>query len=70
MVLGVSLQELSYDFCSCVQYLFMLKVQNQLSIDPAVNLGTNIGLYSAEVTYTVSKKAMKSYVFLKRLLSR
>ena len=45
-----------------VQYLFLLRVQNQLSIYPAVNLVTNIGLSSPGATHTVSRKAMKLYV--------
>ncbi|MDR1223794.1 MAG: hypothetical protein LBL07_13095 [Tannerella sp.] len=45
-----------------VQYLFMLRVQNQLSIYPAVNLVTNIGLYSTGATHTVSRNAVKSDV--------
>lgn len=35
-----------------VQYLFMLRVQNQLSIYPSVNLVTNIGLNSPNATNT------------------
>ncbi|WP_102407628.1 hypothetical protein [Parabacteroides bouchesdurhonensis] len=38
-----------------VQYLFMLRVQNQLSIYPSVNLVTNIGLNSIGATHTSSK---------------
>jgi hypothetical protein len=45
-----------------VQYLYMLRVQNQLSVYPVVNLVTNIGLHSTEATHTVSRKAMKSYI--------
>jgi hypothetical protein len=45
-----------------VQYLYMLRVQNQLSIYPAVNLVTNIGLLSPNATHTTSKKMMKSYI--------
>jgi hypothetical protein len=45
-----------------IQYLYMLRVQNQLSIYPAVNLVTNIGLHSPNATHTTSKKAMKSYI--------
>jgi hypothetical protein len=45
-----------------VQYLYMLRVQNQLSIYPAVNPVTNIGLYSPNATHTTSRKAEKSYV--------
>jgi hypothetical protein len=41
-----------------VQYLFMLRVQNQLSVYPRVNLVTNIGLNSELATHT-SKKADK-----------
>ncbi|MDR2917603.1 MAG: hypothetical protein LBV74_22655 [Tannerella sp.] len=35
-----------------VQYLFMLRVQNQLSVYPAVNLVTNIGLNNPNATNT------------------
>jgi hypothetical protein len=35
-----------------VQYLYMLRVQNQLSVYPAVNLVTNIGLNSINATNT------------------
>ena len=35
-----------------VQYLFMLRVQNQLSVYPQVNLVTNIGLNSPDATHT------------------
>lgn len=45
-----------------VQYLYMLRVQNQLSIYPAVNLVTNIGLLSPGATHTTARKVMKSYV--------
>jgi hypothetical protein len=45
-----------------VQYLYMLRVQNQLSIYPTVNLVTNIGLNLAMATHTTSRKAMKSYI--------
>ncbi|MDR2475464.1 MAG: hypothetical protein LBD45_06370, partial [Bacteroidales bacterium] len=45
-----------------VQYLYMLRVQNQLAIYPAVNLVTNIGLHSDNATHTVSRKALKSYI--------
>jgi hypothetical protein len=45
-----------------VQYYCMLRVQNQLSIYPAVNLVTNIGLSSPDATHTVSKKAVKSCI--------
>jgi hypothetical protein len=38
-----------------VQYLYMLRVQNQLSIYPATNLVTNIGLNSADATHTKGK---------------
>jgi hypothetical protein len=37
------------------QYLFMLRVQNQLSIYPSVNLVTNIGLNSELATHTSRK---------------
>jgi hypothetical protein len=39
-----------------VQYMFMLRVQNQLSIYPAVNLVTNIGIGNELSTHTFSKK--------------
>jgi hypothetical protein len=45
-----------------VQYLFMLRVQNQLSVYPAENLVTNIGLYSTGATHTVSRNARKSCI--------
>ncbi len=45
-----------------VQYLFMLRVQNQLSIYPSVNLVTNIGLFSSDATHTVAKQTSKLYV--------
>jgi hypothetical protein len=45
-----------------VQYLYMLRVQNRLSVYPAVNLVTNIGLNLTEATHTTSRRAMKSYV--------
>ncbi|MDR0733201.1 MAG: hypothetical protein LBF08_03950 [Dysgonamonadaceae bacterium] len=45
-----------------VQYLYMLRLYNQLSIYPAVNLVTNIGLFSKDATHTVSKKSARSYV--------
>jgi hypothetical protein len=45
-----------------VQYLYMLRVHNQLSVYPVVNLVTNIGLHSTNATHTVSRKAMKSYI--------
>jgi hypothetical protein len=45
-----------------IQYLYMLRVQNQLSIYPAVNLVTNIGLRSPNATHTTSRKVMKLYV--------
>jgi hypothetical protein len=35
-----------------IQYLFSLRIQNQLSIYPSVNLVTNIGLHSEEATHT------------------
>jgi hypothetical protein len=44
-----------------VQYLFMLRVQNQLSVYPRVNLVTNIGLNSALATHT-SKKNDKNLI--------
>lgn len=43
------------------QYLFMLRVQNQLSIYPAVNLVTNIGLGDPNGTHT-TKKNNKAFV--------
>jgi len=51
-----------------VQYSYMLRVQNQLSIYPAVNLVTNIGLFSENATHTVSKKATKLYVISEPIL--
>ncbi|MDR1120646.1 MAG: hypothetical protein LBM08_06975 [Dysgonamonadaceae bacterium] len=45
-----------------VQYLYMLRIQNQLSIYPAVNLVTNIGLNTEDATHTMSKKTTKSCV--------
>ena len=45
-----------------VQYLYMLRLQNQLSICPIVNLVTNIGLSSENATHTVSKKSAKTYI--------
>ncbi len=44
-----------------VQYLFMLRVHNQLSICPKVNLVTNIGLNDPNATHTTSK-SNKNYV--------
>jgi hypothetical protein len=44
-----------------VQYLFMLRVQNQLSLYPGVNLVTNIGLNSELATHT-SKKNNKNFI--------
>lgn len=44
-----------------VQYLFMLRAQNQLSIYPAVNLVTNIGLNNPNATHT-NKKGRGNYV--------
>lgn len=44
-----------------VQYFFMLRVQNQLSVYPAVNLVTNIGLNTVGATHT-TKKNKKAYV--------
>jgi hypothetical protein len=51
-----------------VQYLYMLRVQNRLSVYPAVNLVTNIGLNVANATHTVSRKNMKSYVLSEPVL--
>ncbi|MDR0538432.1 MAG: hypothetical protein LBH04_10415 [Tannerellaceae bacterium] len=45
-----------------VQYLYMLRTQNQLAIYPSVNLVANIGLLSSDATNTVSGKARKLYV--------
>ena len=45
-----------------VQYLYMLRLQNQLSIYPTVNLVTNIGLFSENATHTVSKKSAGAYI--------
>lgn len=44
-----------------VQYLFMLRVQSQLSIYPSVNLVTNIGLNDPNATHT-NKKDHKNYI--------
>jgi hypothetical protein len=38
------------------QYLFTLRLQSQLSIYPAVNLVTNIGLGNPNATHTTKKK--------------
>jgi len=51
-----------------VQYSYMLRVQNQLAIYPAVNLVTNIGLFSENATHTVSKKTSKLFVLSKPIL--
>jgi hypothetical protein len=40
-----------------VQYLFMLRLQHQLSVYPTVNLVTNIGLNSALATHTSKKNS-------------
>ncbi len=45
-----------------LQYLFTLRVQNQLSIYPSVNLVTNIGLNNPDATHTASKNDMKYYI--------
>lgn len=45
-----------------LQYLYTLRVQNQLSVYPSVNLVANIGLNDPEATHTASKKHLKSYV--------
>ncbi|GHT41540.1 hemolytic protein HlpA [Bacteroidia bacterium] len=45
-----------------VQYLYTLRIQNQLSVYPAVNLVTNIGVSAVDATHTVSKKAAKSCI--------
>jgi len=42
------------------QYWFMLRVQNQLSVYPAVNLVTNIGLGNPNATHISKKKAKHS----------
>jgi hypothetical protein len=43
-----------------VQYMFMLRLQHQLSIYPTSNLVTNIGLYSTLATHTqISRKTNK-----------
>jgi hypothetical protein len=39
------------------QYLYMLRVENQLSIYPSENLVTNIGLNSVEATHTKNKNS-------------
>lgn len=44
-----------------VQYLFMLRVQSQLSIYPSINLVTNIGLNDPNATHT-NKKDCENYV--------
>lgn len=44
-----------------VQYFFMLRAQNQLSVYPAVNLVTNIGLNTVGATHT-TRKNKKAYV--------
>lgn len=49
-----------------VQYLFMLRVQNQLSIYPKVNLVTNIGLNDPNATHT-TKKSRKSYILSEQI---
>lgn len=49
-----------------VQYLFMLRVQNQLSIYPKVNLVTNIGLNDPNATHT-TKKNRNSYILSKQI---
>jgi len=43
-----------------VQYLLTLRTQNQLSIYPAVNLVTNIGLESPNATHTANSRKNKS----------
>jgi hypothetical protein len=45
-----------------IQYQYMLRVQNQLSIYPSVNLVANIGLCAEDATHTTSKKTGKSDV--------
>ncbi len=45
----------------------MLRVQNQLSIYPQVNLVTNIGLNSNAGTHTTSKKHLKDCVESKEI---
>ena len=42
-----------------VQYLYMLRLQNQLSIYPAVNMVTNIGVASTSATHKISRKTEK-----------
>jgi len=42
------------------QYLFSLRLQNQLSIYPAVNLVTNIGLENPNATHTAKKNEKHS----------
>ena len=49
-----------------VQYLFMLRVQNQLSIYPKVNLVTNIGLNDPNATHT-TKKNKKSNILSEQI---
>jgi hypothetical protein len=45
-----------------VQYMYTLRIQNQLSIYPAINMVTNIGLNTEDATHTMSKKTTKSCV--------
>lgn len=46
-----------------VQYYFMLRTQNQLSIYPSVNLVTNIGLNSVGATHATRKKRKTICIF-------
>jgi len=43
-----------------VQYMFTLRLQNQLSVYPAVNLVTNIGLGDSTATHTTKKNKKQS----------
>ncbi|MDL2265622.1 hypothetical protein LJC57_04420 [Parabacteroides sp. OttesenSCG-928-G07] len=49
-----------------VQYMFMLRVQNQLSIYPYVNLVENIGLENVNATH-FNKKQKKFHVLAKKM---
>lgn len=49
-----------------VQYLFMLRTQNQLSVYPKVNLVTNIGLNDPNATHT-TKKSRNSYILSEQI---
>lgn len=49
-----------------VQYLFMLRTQNQLSIYPSVNLVTNIGLDDPNATHT-KKRSNKNHTVSEKM---